>query len=225
MCVAFLVSQIIESLCPKQLEIIMKKGTLIIGAFAFLLSSCIDHEVIPAPVPTVDLNSHFSATVDGASVEFTENVLGYVNTSEKAKIILPPPNFSSAVYYSQMSSAEVATSIKVGLGSMVWDAALAPDPGLTTFNNFFTDNDLPQYSQFGSAGFEVTYRDGFGSEWKSLDTSPNAQDVEFVNIKQESDSSGDYSLFTCNFNCYAYNFDFSDSILIQNGIYRGWFRR
>ena len=124
-----------------------------------------------------------------------------------------------------MSSPQVATSIKVGLGSMVWDASLAADPGLTTFNTFFTDNDLPVYSTFGSSGFEVTYRDGFGSEWKSLDTSPNPQDVEFVNIKQESDSSGDYSLFTCNFNCYAYNFDFSDSINIQNGIYQGWFKR
>ena len=203
----------------------MKKGILVIGVVGFLLVSCIDHEIIPAPVPTVDLNSHFSATVNGASVEFTENVLDYTNSSEKAKIILPPPNFSSAVYYSQMSSSQVATSIKVGLGSMVWDASLAPDPGLNTFNTFFTDNDFPPYSTFGSAGFEVQYRDGFGNIWKSLDTSPNQQDVEFLNIKQESDSSGDYSLFTCNFNCYAYNFDFSDSINIQNGIYQGWFKR
>lgn len=202
-----------------------KKGIIILGTIGLVISSCIKHEIIPAPVPMVDLNSHFYGVIDGTPVELTENVLGYTNVSTKAKIILPPPSFSSAVYYSQMSSAEVATSIKVGMGSVNWDASLAPEPTLNSFNAFFVANDLPQYSTNGSAGFEVTYRDGWGSEWKSLESSPNAQDVQFTGIVQESDSTGDYSLFTCYFNCYAYNFDLSDSVKIEDAVYQGWFQR
>jgi hypothetical protein len=203
----------------------IKRSLLILGTIGFVLSSCIEHEVIPPPVPMVDLYAHFYGEVDGAQIELTENVLGYVNNSEKAKIILPPPNFSSAVYYSQLASPQVATSIKVGLGSVLWDAALAPDPPLNSFNTFFAANDLPNYSDNGLNGFEVTFRDGFGQEWKSSETSVNVQDVQFTNIVQESDSTGDYSLFKCYFNCYAYNITMDDSVKIENAVYEGWFKR
>ncbi|MEY3238052.1 MAG: hypothetical protein RI883_2153, partial [Bacteroidota bacterium] len=43
----------------------------------FGLSSCIEHEVIPAPVPMVDLSCHFNGVVNGSNLELTENVLGY----------------------------------------------------------------------------------------------------------------------------------------------------
>lgn len=203
----------------------MKRGILIIGSFALMLASCIKHEVIPAPVPTVDLYAHFVGTVEGTTLELTENVLGYACSSEKAKIILPPPAFSSAVYYSEMSSAVTATSIKIGLGSINWDAALEIDPPLSSFNNFFIANDNPNYSDNGMAGFEVTYRDGFGAEWVSSETSVNFQDVNFSGIIQESDSSGDYSLFTCYFDCYVYNFGATDSIQITDAVFQGWFKR
>src|SRR5690606_14690932 len=114
-----------------------------------------------------------------ATIELTENVLGYTNVSEKAKVILPPPSFSSAVYYSAMQSSQASTMIKIGLGSVLWDAASEADPSLTTFNNFFVANDMPAYSNDGSSGFEVTYRDGYGSVWRSEEASVNVQEVEF----------------------------------------------
>ncbi|MBL4861434.1 MAG: hypothetical protein JKY09_00240 [Crocinitomicaceae bacterium] len=200
-------------------------GVLVLGITSLVLGSCIKHEVIPPPVPSVDLNAHFYGVINGAETELTENVLGYANDSEKAKIILPPPSFSSAVYYSEMSSAQVATSIKVGVGSVSWDASLSTDPGLTSFNSFFQANANPGYSDNGASGFEVTYRDGFGAVWKSSENSVNVQNVQFSDIVQESDSTGDYSLFTCNFNCYAYSFDQSDSIKIEDALYEGWFKR
>jgi hypothetical protein len=212
----------------------MKKVIASFGALVLLaLPSCIKHEVIPAPVPVVDLYSHFIGDFDGATIELTENVLGYINTSEKAKIILPPPSLSQGVYYSELSSSQVLTSIKVGLGSVYWDAAVEADPSLTTFNNFFIANDNPNYSDGGTDGFEVTYRDGSGYEWKSDQNSVHQQDVLFTSIVQDSDSTGDYSLFTCNFNCYVYRtyfdpglmMDVTDSVKIENAVYQGWFRR
>lgn len=216
----------------------MKKVIIFSGALVLSLVSCIKHEVIPAPVPMVDLYAHFigdftTSQGSNTTIELTENVLGYSNKSEKAKVILPPPSFSSAVYYSEMSSSQAATMIKIGLGSIFWDAATESDPNLSLFNTFFTTNDLPSYSNGGSAGFEVTYRDGYGSIWTSDQNSVNVQDVAFTNIEQDSDSTGDYSLFKCSFNCYVYRTYFdqilmtnvTDSVRIDNAVYSGWFKR
>lgn len=212
----------------------MKKlGLLLFTTLGVLFSSCIKHEVIPPPVPMVDLYSHFVGKIDGAQIELTENVLGYTNISQKSKIILPPPSFSQAVYYSKMSSSQVATSIEIGLGSVIWDATVEADPGLAAFNNFFLTNTNPNYSNNGANGFEVIYRDGFGNVWKSEETSTRPKDVEFYNIVQDSDSTGDYSLFSCDFNCTLYRTyydatlmqDVTDSATIQNATYTGWFKR
>lgn len=204
----------------------MKRGAILLGLTAFIFSSCIEHEVIPPPVPMVDLSAHFYGVINGAEIELTENVLSYSNTSTKAKIILPPPSYSSAVYYSEMSSPQILTSIKVGLGSVSWDATLDADPSLTAFNGFFQAEDNPNYSNAGALGFEVTYTDGFGVEWKSDEARMTSyQEVAFTGITQESDSTGDYSQFVCNFHCYAYNWNFSDSVQISDAVYQGWFRR
>ena len=94
------------------------KGAIILGLTALMFSSCIDHEVIPAPIPTVDLSSNFIGEINGAEIVLTENVLGFSNVSTKDQIILAAPDFSSAVYYSAMISSSITTSIKVGLGSI-----------------------------------------------------------------------------------------------------------
>lgn len=213
-----------------------KKGVLIIGISAFVFSSCIEHEVIPPPEPKVDLYAHFYGEINGAPVELTENVLGYFNDCSTAKYILPPPAFSSAVYYAEMKSAQVSTSVRVGMGRVNWDATIASEPTLTSFNGFFTTNTFPNYSDDGAAGFEFMYRDGTGRQWKSSETSVNFQDVEFTGVVQGSDNSGDYSKFVCNFECYVYSLHPDslalnppviqlDSLRIQNAVYEGWFKR
>ena len=45
--------------------------------FVLFTTSCIEHEVIPPPVNTVDLNCYFVGFVNGTQVEFTQNVQGY----------------------------------------------------------------------------------------------------------------------------------------------------
>lgn len=193
------------------------------------LGSCIEHEVIPAPVPMVELNCHFQGIINGTNVEFTENVLGYSCSAEKAKILLPTPAYSSAVYYSEISSTQSSVAVKVGLGSVMWDASTTSDPTLTLFNNFHMNTTLPVFSNSGTNGFEVTYTDGLGKEWVSEETSVNYQDVIFSNIIQESDSSGDYSKFVCNFDCYVYRTNdvtlLLDSLRIQAAEFEGWFKR
>lgn len=206
----------------------MKKGIFLLGLTGLIFSSCIKHEVIPAPIPRVDLSAHFIGDFNSATVEFTEHVLSYENVATKAKIILPSAN-SSAIYFSEMSSNEVSTAIKVGMGSVQWNASLSSDPPVSDFNDHFLNEDMPLYSDNGLSGFEVTYTDQFGTEWKSSEASLNAQSVTFTGIEQESDNTGDYSQFICNFNCYIYHYDAVamelDSIHVQNATYKGWFQR
>ena len=215
----------------------LKKGFLFIGIIGLGVTACIKHEVIPAPTPTVDLYSHFQGTINGTDVEFTENVLGYTPVSTKAKEILPPPTPSSAIYYAEMSSPNTMQSVKVGMGKLYWDATLTADPTISLFNGYFTANLTPNYSTDANAGFEVTYRDQNSRIWKSWETSTYIdQDVEFTEVVQESDTTGDYSKFKCVFDCYVYSYRpdslilnppvyYLDSLLIEDATYRGWFKR
>ena len=192
-------------------------------------SSCIEHEVIPAPVPEVDLFCEFSGSINSTAVQLTQNVSGYYLKTSKAKILLPPPSLSSAVYYSEILSASSNASIKVSLGSLNWDASTLNEPSIAAFNDFHANALSPVYTTGAASGFEVTYRDGLGNVWVSQQGSPNPQVVLFSNIKQESDATGDYSKFQCNFSCYVYRQEpitlVWDSLPIQNAIFKGWFKR
>lgn len=214
----------------------IKRGAVLLGITALMLSSCIEHEIIPSPTPTVDLTCHFYAEINGAQVELTQNVLGYYNFTSKVQILQPPGNLSSAVYLAQMMSPTVLTSAKIGMGSVNWDQATSSGPSVSAFDALFLANDQPDFSANGTDGFEFTYRDGTGREWVSSELSTNPQDAVFTGIVQESDAGGDYSKFICNFECYAYSLHpdslallppvvHLDSISILNGEYQGWFER
>ena len=214
----------------------LKKGILIIGVSSLVLSSCIEHEVIPPPEPVVELNAHFYGEFNTAPIELTENVLGYANNCTSAKYIVPPPTFSEAVYYAEMSSLQVATSVRIGLGSATWNSSLSAEPTLATFNSLFQTNLFPNYADGALNGFEVTYKDGTGREWKSSETSVMPMNVEFTGVVQESDNNGDYSKFICNFDCWIYSLHPDslalnppviqlDSIHVENARYEGWFQR
>ena len=76
-----------------------------IYSFLFLVilfsSSCIEHEVIPPPVNTVDLNCYFVGFVNGTQVEFTQNVQGYGSEVVNFENINPSPSPSKKTYGSR----------------------------------------------------------------------------------------------------------------------------
>lgn len=207
----------------------IKLGVAVALASVLGFSSCIEHEVIPAPVPMVELNCHFYGVINGTPLELTENVLGYTGQADKNLILLPSPSYSSAVYTFEMLSSQTAKSVKVSLGSLFWDRGVSTDPTETQFDSFHNSNPTPVYSNSGANGFEFIYRDQAGLEWHSKENSVNAQDVVFSNISQDTDTSGHFSLFTCNFDCYVYHQDavtlLWDSLQIQNAVLTGWFQK
>lgn len=221
-----------------------KKALLSFIILGFIASSCNKHEVIPAPEPRVDLFSSFEGNIGGQFVHYTENVEGYYGLSQ---IVAQATGGNvDAQYYFSMISPSYSQSIKIGLGSISWTTATGTTtPALNLFNPFFLANDLPVYKNGALGGFEVQYKDVFNDLWTSSDTTTFVKDVIFdpVSIIQESDKTGDYSKFKCDFNCTLYHTysvidisvipqtspptmrDSSAAITIENAIYRGWFKR
>lgn len=196
---------------------------------ALILFSCIKHEVIPAPTPKVVLKSQFKGYIDGSSTltEFNEGINGYTCITNNDVFLQ-----TTAVYYSSISSTTNPTtspSIRIGLGTLSWSGAVSPTKD--QFNAFFATNVLPPYKTDASNGFEIQYVTELGAIYTSSETSTNFQDKTFSNITQESDDTGDYSKFTCNFNCYVYwtggtpALANKDSLKIQNGVFKGWFKK
>ena len=209
------------------------KGLLLIGLIGLSLGSCIDHEVIPPPTPEVDLTCSFEGNIGGQFIEYTRFVGGYDGVSEMS--FQSEFGVNTAKYSFAMMSNQSSAYVRVRLGSIVWsDGSGTNSPELSLFNSFFQTNTEPDYSDDAVNGFEVSYRTSAGIIFTSREGSVFPQDVEFepASIIQESDESGDYSKFTCNFDCYVY-YDYlddlgdpqTDSILIQNAVYKGWFRR
>jgi hypothetical protein len=215
-------------------------ASLVIAA----LASCVKHEVIPAPEPKVELVCNFTGTINGTDVEWTQNVDGFFLESSKSKIV-PASGLSSAIYYSEIKSTDFLNAMRLNIGEMKWDANVTSDPTLSIFNGFLTANPIPTYtlgailSPANTAGFEVSYRDANGDVWLTKDTDPNT--IEFTNIVQESDKTGDYSKFIANFDCTVYHtFEIitpsvppavgdtvwvEQSLPVANGVFKGWYKR
>lgn len=204
-------------------------STLLLG---LTFVSCDKHEVIPAPSPLVDLKVHFEGSINGTDVEYTDDVDGFNGVATSNKYILGSSD-SHVNYFCEMESNLISRSIKIGIGSLYWDAGALDNPSIEQFNGFFTnlkDNTGLTYGPAAEDGFEVTYIDNFGNQWVSSPTSVNPQTAVFSTIENESDNDGDYSKFTVNFSCYLYRIVTQtpleiDSIRIDNGVFQGWFER
>lgn len=177
------------------------------------------------PVPVVDLNCHFFGTVNGTDIELTPNVLGFYGYTALNSDYINMTTVES-VYSFKMQSDQTPTAIEVRHGGLFWDSGNGnTSPTLSTFNSFHFSDTLPSYTIDALSGFEAVFTDFNGGTWVSSPTSPNPQSVEFTFISNESDNSGDYSKFSCEFSCYLYNTGQTDSILIENATLTGWFKR
>lgn len=226
----------------------IKKSAVLILLIGSTLTSCIEHEIIPAPEPTVTLKSGFQGIIGGAYIQLTENVNGYYSAPSIAK--QTSVGVTDAQYLSTMISQSESSYMQVGIGSLSWsDPTGTSIPALTSFNQFFHQDapatSAPSYSNNALAGFQVVYRDDYGDEWKSDEVNSSVQDVDFVyeSISQESDDSGDYSTFTCNFSTEVFHTysvvditvspqttpptmtDSTASLFITDAQYKGYFKR
>ncbi len=199
-------------------------------------SSCVKHEVVPAPVNTVDLNASLNCYVNGTQVEFTQNVNGYKALAGKDVYVYASPILSKVIYSSSISSAYSSQALKISFGALDWDASANATPTLTMFNDYHSSNsqvvvpfkDYSNLVNFNVDGIQVEYTDKNGIIWKSKESDPN-QSATFTVLKQASDNTGDYSLFECTFSCkvWAYDIQLQQEIPIDinNVVFKAWFKK
>ena len=230
----------------------MKKKIVLVSLFAGLsIFSCVKHEVVPAPTPSVDLAAHFTGIINFTDVEYTEDVDGY-NGGSSFDQYITTTGLDTTVYWGNMTSDLKTPTIAVGIGGIEWDAATLSTPSLNQFSTFFTTlatevgGVLPLIPYFKDAkrGFKVVYKDNSGNVWQStlyhdgnLLENPVTpiESPTFTSMKIESDNSGDYAKFVVNFGCELYrfvNYDTSnppipnyDTIRIEEGVFDGWIKR
>lgn len=215
--------------------LLVMKAKKIVG-FALILGlgfGCVKHEVVPAPINSVELKTHFNGTINGTDIEFTDDVDGFNGTdSQDINILAGTSNKSSVKYYCDMNSNLNSNSMKVGIGKILFDASAVEKPTLNEFNDFFaakTSTDV-YFSDLADDGFIVYYRDSYGNTWTSKQNSVNTQSVKFTKITNQSDDTGDYSLFSVDFSCHVYRTKSVtpleiDSLRIDNATMEGWFKR
>ena len=205
-----------------------------IYTFFFLIvlftTSCIEHEVIPPPVNTVDLNCYFVGFVNGTQVEFTQNVQGYGADVVNYEDINPSPTLSHQTYGSKIKSFYYDQAIQLKFGTLDWDASANSEPTVAMFNDYHSTNSgIPiNFSDNGLAGIEVEYTDNNGVKWLSRESDPGQEGV-FTILGQASDNTGDYSLFECDFSCKVWRINpqtnQDESLDITNAKFTSWFKR
>ncbi|MDD2983103.1 MAG: hypothetical protein PHQ74_06915 [Crocinitomicaceae bacterium] len=221
--------------------------TLLLGSMLALgFSSCIKHEIIPAPDPRVELICSFNGLINGSPLELTQNVNGYFLEAKKS-IFVPPTGLTIATYFSEIKSAEKLIAIKISAGNMRYDGAGTDGPPPIIFNDFFKTNLTPLYTAeavstpLNTGGVEVSYRDNAGNVWVTKETDNGFNKMVFSSVVQETDKTGDYSKYVANFKCRVYHtfmtvvenvaptpndttYD-EQQFDITNGVMKGWYKR
>lgn len=201
------------------------------------VSSCIEHEVIPPPTNTLDLNATFVGYVNGTQVEFTQNVLNYKGYSDKKTAIYASPELSKMLFISEMKSLTDQRAVRLTFGSLDWDASANSTPTLTMFNDFHTSTsgiDLPFRDEATLLdvantidGIQIEYTDQNGLVWISKQ-SDLGQIAKFTVLDQATDKTGDYSLFEVTFSCKVWRYnvqtELDESLNISNGKLTAWFK-
>lgn len=224
----------------------MKFKSLFFFAFTgVLLSSCVKHEIIPAPEPRVDLKAHFQGNISGTYTEFTENIDGFAMEAGRDKQV-NSTGFSKAIYNSKIFSPQKNVSLTLLIGELQWDGSMSDDPNVIAFKKLFVNYPIPKFNiganaivNDSSSTFDIRYKDVNGNIWKA---DPNyTNKVEFTYLSQESDKTGDYMKYIAKIDARMYRdwyeYVYSDlgvitdstlqhaEWLLTEGILRGWFKR
>jgi hypothetical protein len=201
------------------------KKLLLLGGFAgfAFLNSCVDHEVIPPPVPLVDLNCECEALINDSLVVYND-ICTYSSTKE---IVAGGP--STAQYKTQIKSEDFPGGLEIEIRNMNWIDDGSNNPNIEEWKTFFIDNPTPGYSDnIDHNGIVVRWTDPNGNIWVS-DTNETVCVKEFIfnSLIQESDTTGKYMQFDATLDCKLLNSDYgtTDSVkCLVNGQVRSSFK-
>ena len=189
-----------------------------------VLASCEDHQVIPPPVPMVDLNCDCDAKIN-------DSTIAYSDTCSYASVkTIGTPGTSSAEYFTTVWNEGLGGGerMELEIRSIFWEDMGSNRPSLNEWQTFFNDNKEPYYSTASAdPGVVLRWTDENGKLWVSDSTTVCITDFEFTQFVQETDTTGDYMKFQAEFSCVLRNSDYGviDSAkCLENGFIKSAFR-
>lgn len=201
----------------------MKNLLILSGAVGLMtLIACEEHEVIPPPVPLVDLDCACDAVIDDSTVQYTDTCRYFTTKS------INTGSLSKAQYQTFVQKSNLVQGFKLEIRSLEWTDDGSNTPSLEQWQAFFDNNMTPSYSTEATVnGVVVTWTDPNNKLWVSDTGGVCFSNFQFVSMIQESDTTGDYMVFEAAFNCKLKNSDYGviDSVkCLENGYMKSAFR-
>ena len=197
--------------------------TGVVGVLA--VASCEQHEIIPPPVPLVELNCSCDAVITGGAADTT---LAYGDTCTYSSIkTIGTPGTSSARYFSNIDNEGFAEGVQLEIRALEWTDDGSNKPTLNEWQNFFNANTEPKYYPEVNDPLDavvVRWTDKNGTVWTSDSSIVCLSDFKFNWFVQESDTTGDYMKFDATFSCTLWDPSMTTSRCLQDGHIKSAFR-
>lgn len=210
------------------------KKTLISGGIAavvMMVASCTDHEVIPPPVPLVDLGCLCEGTIQTATGDTTfmyDDSCTFSSTKTISTVTL-----SNAEYQTQIRNASLTRGMEIQMGSIRWTDDGSNNPTSADWQAYF-DNAVTNSPGFypsangAGDGIILKWTDPNGKIWTS-DTTSGCTITNFTYnlFTYDKDTTGEYMEFDAVFNVRMLNSDYgvTDSArCLTNGHIKSAFR-
>lgn len=199
------------------------KNLLLFSGFIGLvgLVACEEHEVIPPPVPLVDLNCSCNALIDDTSYTYKDTC---TYASEK---VIGTPGISSARYFSNVEDFGFDEGVQLEIRALEWTDNGTNKPTIDQWQTFFNNNLSPKYYPENvdpADAVIVTWTDPDGNVWTSDSSDLCLSNFTFNSFIQESDTTGDYMKFDASFNCTLWNSSYTASKCLEGGHIKSAFR-
>jgi hypothetical protein len=204
------------------------KKTLTFGVIAGLamLTSCTDHEVIPPPVPLVDLGCLCEGTIttqNGDSSVTYSDTCTFASTKTISTVSL-----SNAEYKTQIWNAAMNQGFEVEMRSLYWNDDGSNNPTSTDWQAYFNGNLNPSYAPTAvEDGVIVRWTDPNGRIWTSDTGQVCLSNFSYNLFTYDSDTTGEYMEFVAVLNGRMLNSDMTidSSICFSNIQVKSAFRR
>ncbi len=203
----------------------MKK---LLGAAGILgiigMVSCVEHQVIPPPLPMVDLNCECEAKINDSIVAYSDTC-----TFQSQKVI-STSSPSEARYFTSIQEETMTQGLELEMRKVTWNDDGSNNPPLTVWETFFNANMEPLYStNLSEMGVVVRWTDPNLKVWtsESMAVGTCLQNFQYESFVLESDTTGDYMQFKALFIGVLFNSDYgvTDSAkCIENAVVRSAYK-
>jgi hypothetical protein len=178
-----------------------------IAAGLLVITSCTDHEVIPPPVPLVDLDCLCEGTIETMNGDsaFSYNDTCTFSSTKTINTIAQ----SEAQYQTQIMNASMNQGWELDMRSLYWNDDGTNNPTSTEWQAYFNGNMNPVWADNpNSDGIVAKWTDPNGFTWVSDTATACFSNFTFNLFTYDKDTTGEYMEFDAVFSGRMLNSDY-----------------